>query len=484
MIFDSLLFIVLFFPSVLLIIGISRYFNLSSDSIKLILIAISGIFIVYGGLFSFYVLLISLLINIHLFRHLKKNVNKSRIITIAICFNLILIGFFKYSEFFYNSVSLLIPLPTIAWWPPLPLAISFYTFQIIALYIDYGSQRSRSPKPIDIVFFVSFFPQLIAGPIVRFHQIDRYLKRINRFRFSLFNIGMCFFSIGLFKKAFVADSLSIPSDLLFNAASSGFAPSLLESWAGVLAYTFQIYFDFSGYSDIAIGLALMLGVRLPFNFNSPYKSTSIIEFWRRWHITLSHFLRDYLYVPLGGGREGHFRRHVNLLLTMLLGGLWHGASFNFIIWGGVHGFMLIINHVFRVNAVKIPRQISFAITQTFVLFSWVIFRSTDIESAFRIYAGLLGVNGILLPTQAYPFLSHIEILHFLNFGSSQLVRLSDLPVLALSFGLCFLCKNSQQIILSRRKNYKPIRVAILASIALVVGFLSVGSPTPFIYFRF
>ncbi len=331
--------------------------------------------------------------------------------------NLALIGYFKYAGFFMETANLLtgagVPVPEII----LPLAISFFTFQQIAYLVDAARGEAETGKFLDYLLFVTFFPQLIAGPIVHHKEmLPQFAKAKNANLARNISIGTTIFILGLFKKVGIADEIAPYADAVFDAAAAGYAPTLFEAWVGAFAYTLQIYFDFSGYSDMAIGLGWMFGIRLPLNFFSPYKARNIIDFWRRWHITLSRFLRDYLYISLGGNRYGVPRRFINLFLTMLLGGLWHGAGWTFIVWGGLHGLYLIINHGWRAvfpNPSTGPFAMSASWLLTFfaVVVAWVFFRAVDFPSAVLVLNGLWGGNGIAVSqefAQTLPF--NVEIL--------------------------------------------------------------------------
>ena len=297
----------------------------------------------------------------------------------AVSCNLILLGYFKYAAFLQNTVAHLLSLPSLAENVPIPLGISFFTFTQIAYLVDVTYVDDAERSPISYALFVNFFPHLIAGPILH------HRATIPQFVFSFqlkravenIAVGVTIFSFGLFKKVVLADGVA-PYVLL--AFSDKTHPQMCDAWTGVLAYTLQIYFDFSGYSDMAIGLARMFGVVFPLNFNSPYKATSIIDFWRRWHMTLSRFLRDYLYFPLGGNRSGGGQT-VNIMITMLLGGLWHGAGLTFVIWGGLHGLYLLINHQWRQrrrqrSASVYHAALSGGLTFLSVVVAWVFFRAS------------------------------------------------------------------------------------------------------------
>ncbi len=328
---------------------------------------------------------------------------KKGLLAAGIASNLAAIGYFKYSNFFVNAVNQ--GLNTDLQLAPiiLPLAISFFTFQQIAYLVDVYRGETREHNFLHYCLFVTFFPQLIAGPIVHhkemLHQFGK--DSLYTFKHENFSVGITIFFIGLFKKVMIADNVAQFSTPVFNAAASGAAITFFEGWGGALAYTLQLYFDFSGYSDMAIGLGRMFGVRLPLNFNSPYKATSIIDFWRRWHMTLSRFMLDYLYIPLGGNQTGPARQYANLLITMLLGGLWHGAGWTFVIWGGLHGIYLFINHAWRSVQQSLGWRFQAKtyfygarlLTFFSVVAAWVIFRADNLDAAIRVYEGMIGLNG-------------------------------------------------------------------------------------------
>ena len=283
----------------------------------------------------------------------------------------------------------------------LPLGISFYTFQSMSYTIDVYRGRSAALRnPIDFACFVSMFPQLVAGPILRFSEVADQLRERTH-TIEKVARGFAFFSLGMAKKVLLANPCGKIADTAFDAGSVG----VLDAWYGVTAYAFQIYFDFSGYSDMAIGLGLILGFAFPKNFDSPYRSASITEFWRRWHMSLSRWLRDYLYIPLGGNRRGTTRTYVNLGAVMLLGGLWHGAAWNFVIWGGFHGLLLAAERAVAAKAGKrsdageaatatLPRPLRVALTFFLVLISWVFFRAADLSGAMRYLASMTGLADV------------------------------------------------------------------------------------------
>jgi D-alanyl-lipoteichoic acid acyltransferase DltB (MBOAT superfamily) len=324
---------------------------------------------------------------------------------LGIAGNLSLLGYFKYAGFFAGNLNAFagtaLPVPQIV----LPLGISFFTFTQIAYLVDACRKEVREYRFVHYVLFVTFFPHLLAGPILHHAEIMPQFARRETFRISAenFAVGLTIFAIGLFKKVVLADGCTEFVTPVFAAAQGGQAIGGLAAWGGALAYSFQLYFDFSGYSDMAVGLARLFGIVFPANFNSPYKATSIIDFWRRWHMTLSRFLRDYLYIALGGSRCRPVRRHANLMATMLLGGLWHGAGWTFVAWGALHGLCLVVNHAWRsfsarhLFAIAIPagpgRWLGRLLTFLVVVVAWVLFRAESMDAAMAIFKGMAGLQG-------------------------------------------------------------------------------------------
>jgi D-alanyl-lipoteichoic acid acyltransferase DltB (MBOAT superfamily) len=323
-------------------------------------------------------------------------------IWIGILFNVGLIAIFKYADFAISTINDLSALDIGLLGIALPLGISFFTFTQIAWLVDMHA-KPKQPRFWNYLLFVSFFPHLIAGPILHhaemMPQFDRIVSAGRGIYFSRFwtnlAVGVTIFIVGLFKKVMIADSCALIATAVFKDAQAGQNIDALTAWAGVLAYTMQIYFDFSGYSDMAVGLAKMFGIRLPMNFFSPYKSTNIVEFWRRWHMTLSRFLRDYIYFPLGGNRHGASRRYVNLMTTMLIGGLWHGASWTFVLWGGVHGAFLVANHAWnRLTNNRSLGLFGWLLTFLAVANAWVLFRAADMTTALHLYKAMYSVSAL------------------------------------------------------------------------------------------
>jgi D-alanyl-lipoteichoic acid acyltransferase DltB (MBOAT superfamily) len=322
------------------------------------------------------------------------------VLTFAVIANLAVLGYFKYANFFVESVRAFgnvdIPLTAVV----LPIGISFFTFTQIAFLVDTYQGKVREARFLPYLLFVTYFPHLVAGPVLHHAEMMPQFGRADTYRFQLDNFlsGATIFTIGLFKKVVLADGIQPFVGPAFDAGP-GHVLTGFEAWGASLAYSLQLYFDFSGYSDMAIGLSRLFNVELPLNFNSPYKSRNIVEFWRRWHMTLSRFLRDYLYVPLGGNRLGLPRRYVNLMLTMLLGGLWHGAGWTFVIWGGLHGLYLVINHAWQavrarvgLDAIGSRWTTAAAVLLTFVAVdvAWVFFRAKSLDAALRMLDAMSG----------------------------------------------------------------------------------------------
>ena len=441
-------------------------------------------------------------------RHPNSPQGKRALIA-AVSANLALLAYYKYADFFLSSANALFGTEWSLLGILLPIGISFFTFTQIAYLADAYVGKVSECRFVYYVLFVTYFPHLIAGPVLHHREMMPQFDEDRNYRLDQSNIavGLTIFAIGLAKKVLIADNLAVHVSPLFAPQAAD--PSLLVAWGGALAYTFQLYFDFSGYSDMAIGLSRLFGVRLPLNFASPYKAHNISEFWRRWHMTLSRFLRDYLYIPLGGNRHGTLRRHFNLLTTMVLGGLWHGAGLNFVIWGALHGIFLVINHAWQELcsklSLRLPHLLGVGLTFICVVFAWVYFRAPDIASAHRIVFGMLGGHGVALPDAIasrlgglWPVLQGRGVSSFLGGGSTFIETWSWVIVGAL---LAFFCPNTQEI-MARHEPALAEKGALLASVPtrldwqldrrhaalagflFAVGILALSRPTEFLYFQF
>ncbi len=518
MLFNSYLFIFLFLP--LTLYGFYQIGKVVNAKASLIWLIVTSL-VFYGWFSPSFVLLISLsiLVNAAIGKRLIWHPHKV-LLFMGIVFNLSLIGIFKYAQFVADNISWLLNLSAPNLKMVLPLAISFFTFQQIAFIVDCYQGKVKACDFLRYCLFIVFFPQLIAGPIVQHHQVipqfeNKYFNKINMQHIAL---GLSIFIVGLFKKVIFADNCAVFANPIFQAAEQGIELTFFESWWGAIAYTLQLYFDFSGYSDMAIGLALLFNIKLPINFNSPYKALNIIDFWRRWHITLSTFLRDYLYIPLGGNRKGTFHRHQNLMITMLLGGIWHGASWNFVIWGALHGSYLVINHSwrsFRQNVLKqdlsqstlLGKYSSQLLTILCVIIAWVFFRAPSFSGAMHMLKTMSGLNGIsLLQSFATKLGSFTPWLnqHGVTFNGLFANELTDLRsatfIMIPLWMIILLLPNSQQTILSQpkvssfwhltvSKNHllvwkKNTISAIFIGILGMLSILCLAKASDFIYYQF
>ncbi|MEL7487019.1 MAG: MBOAT family protein [Pseudomonadota bacterium] len=403
MVFSSYLFLLAFLPAALIGFYALRAMQMRDASVTFLLVA-SMAFYAHWNVGHLALLVGSIGVNFIIGRMVSA-IDEPRarktVLFLGVCFNLSLIFWFKYFDFAAANLAAATGRNHTLLNLLLPLGISFFTFQQIAYLVDCSRARSCETNLRDYALFVSFFPQLIAGPIVHHNHTRPQYRNLARHPVNIdaAPYGLMIFAIGLGKKALIADPIARGIDPIWTMAAAGDPISAGLAWTAMVGYTLQIYFDFSGYCDMAIGIAALFGIRLPVNFNSPYKSRSIIEFWRRWHITLSNFLRDYVYIPLGGNRGGQFLKLRNIFLTMLIGGVWHGAAWTFILWGAAHAAMITANHALRIWAPDFtkwdsPRAIFLKTTGTllFVMLAWVLFRADSLGAAGQIYAGLLGAE--------------------------------------------------------------------------------------------
>jgi len=337
----------------------------------------------------------------------RKQISRTTILTIGVVANLGLLAYFKYTDFLIENINYAFSADVVMLDLALPLAISFFTFQQIAYLVDSYRRETKEYDFLNYAVFVTFFPQLIAGPIVHHKEMMPQFANIRTKVINYRNIalGLFIFSIGLFKKVVIADTFAVWANAGFDTATT---LNLFEAWATSLSYTFQLYFDFSGYTDMAIGLALLFNIQLPVNFNSPYKATNIQDFWRRWHITLSRFLRDYIYIPLGGNRRGSFRTYNNLMATFVLGGIWHGAGWTFVFWGVLHGLALVIHRLWSQLGIKLWTCLAWFITFNFINITWVFFRAKEWGDALKVLGAMFSLDNIVLPNL---LLSRLVFLH-------------------------------------------------------------------------
>ncbi|MFS2002573.1 MBOAT family O-acyltransferase [Duganella sp. CT11-25] len=486
MLFNSFVFLLMYLPVVVAgYLVLSRWLPRWTTA----WLALASLFFYgYWDLRYLPLLMSSIAFNFWAARRMTASVaHRKRWLVFALTANLALLGYYKYANFLLWQ----------DWAIVLPVGISFFTFTQIAFLVDCYRAQAGEYRFVHYTLFVSYFPHLIAGPVLHHKEMMPQFDRRPLPSASDFAVGLSIFVVGLGKKVFLADPVSVLVGPVFAA---GAHPQLIEAWIGALAYTFQLYFDFSGYSDMAIGLSRMFGVKLPLNFNSPYRAANISEFWRRWHMTLSRFLRDYLYVPLGGNRGGALRRYRNLMLTMLLGGLWHGAGWTFVVWGGLHGVFLVVHHGWQAfTGQSAPRLWGRALTLLAVIAGWVVFRAPDMATAADILHAMVGGNGVSLPRGLAPYASHFQVLgwqpgfsgiRWIDFGGMAV------PVLLLAMALAFFAPNTQEIfcryepciekVVQRgRWTWSPSSVwSVTMALLFLCCLLNMNKVSEFLYFQF
>ncbi|MDY0116080.1 MAG: MBOAT family protein, partial [Sulfurimonadaceae bacterium] len=485
MLFNSYEFIFIFLPITFFI-----YFYLNhkrlTEAAKGFLVFASLFFYSWWNIAYLPLILISMLFNYMIGNslsrhdHNKKTFSKKSILIFGISANLALLGYFKYADFFITNFNILTGVDASLLNLLLPLAISFFTFQQIAYLVDSYRSETKEYDFLNYALFVTFFPQLIAGPIVHHKEMMPQFANVRNKVKNYHNIalGLFIFSIGLFKKVVIADTFAVWATAGFDTATT---LNLFEAWATSLSYTFQLYFDFSGYTDMAIGIALLFNIKLPINFNSPYKARNIQDFWRRWHITLSRFLRDYVYIPLGGNRKGEFRTYSNLLATFIIGGLWHGAGWTFIFWGFLHGVALMIHRAWSKLGFKMWTWLAWLITFNFINIAWVFFRAKEWEDAVKVLSGMVGISGINLPN---PLASKLAFLnqYGVEFGSvfkSINGNSTTIIWLLLVFVIILFFKNSMEWANMHKANKFYGLIFIILSIFAVMNLSRVSE---FLYF--
>jgi alginate O-acetyltransferase complex protein AlgI len=505
LLFNSFTFIFGFMPLVLL--GFYLLGHLRAHRAALIWLGLASLlFYGWGDARHLPLLLASIAFNFAIGTWMSRRAAQGRpngrLLAFGVTVDVLALAWFKYAAFLLANGAALVGVTAPPLGITLPVGISFFTFTQIAYLADCWRGETRAYRPHEYFLFVTYFPHLIAGPILLHKDVIPQFWKDRPYRFDLARllVGLAIFGIGLFKKVVLADGVAPYAETLFGGVAAGAQPELGSAWIGAIAYTIQLYFDFSGYSDMAVGLSHMLGFRLPVNFWSPYKSASIIEFWRRWHITLSRFLADHVYKPLGGNRMGAGRRHLNLMATMLIGGLWHGAGWTFVAWGALHGAYLVTNHAWRglIQGSALARHlqtrparlISVLVTFLLVVAGWVLFRADSLPSAATILQAMAGMGGG-------------EKL-FSGTGRTWMHLLALL-------GILFFAPNSFQIM----RRYAPYRFegrsgtlggtmpangaapgrlawrmtpawALATGLVLLVAVLSMvtGRPSPFLYFQF
>jgi len=454
-------------------------------------------FLVFASLFFYSwwniaylpLILVSMLFNYVVGNSLNENfkkvqMHKKGLLTFGIVANLSLLGYFKYADFFIDNINTVVGSDMGLLHLALPLAISFFTFQQIAYLVDSYRQETAEYDFLNYALFVTFFPQLIAGPIVHHKEMmPQFASRWNLVKnYRNIALGLFIFSMGLFKKVVIADTFATWATNGFDKAE---VLNLIEAWATSLSYTFQLYFDFSGYTDMAIGAALLFNIKLPINFNSPYKAKDIQDFWRRWHITLSRFLRDYIYIPLGGSRVAEYRVQTNLMITFIIGGFWHGAGWTFIFWGFLHGSALVIHRVWKNAGFTMNSVLAWFITFNFVNIAWVFFRAKEWDDALKVLGGMFGFSEIVISKKFEKHFSFLSDDSTISFGkiTQHIGGGSDiLNYLLAGFIIIFFAKNTAYY-LDKGTSFKLIIFsAFIFSYSMIQSLVS--STEVFLYFNF
>ncbi|HLX24491.1 MAG TPA: MBOAT family protein [Usitatibacter sp.] len=460
MLFNSYEFLLAFLPIV-----VAGYFLLNRKGLgNLWLVAASVFFYAWWRVEFVWLLAASIAVNFTVGRAIVHRAVQNRptkaLLVGGIAFDLALLGYFKYANFFLENEAQLFSVAPVHLDVILPIGISFFTFTQIAFLVDAHGKKAREPDPVNYSLFVTFFPHLLAGPILHHREMmPQFADRANK-RVQWDNVarGLALLAIGLGKKVLIADVLA---QQVGNAFSPAAALSFADAWLAILCYTMQIYFDFSGYTDMALGMARMMNIRLPLNFDSPYRQRNLREFWRHWHMTLTRFLRDYVYIPLGGNRRGEAWTAYAIVVTFLLGGLWHGANWTFVAWGLANGLGLVLLRIWERAGVTLPAIVAWAITFLFVNLAWVLFRAPDLATAAAFFASLSGSTGIA--------------------GIHLAIVPLTIPTLVIACVLAAMPRNSNRIADEATLGW-PLQAA--TALLLAAGILSVGNPTEFLYFNF
>mgnify|MGYP000509351165 CR=1 FL=1 len=488
MLFNSYEFIFVFLPTTFFIYFYLNHKRLTEAS-KGFLVCSSLFFYSWWNVAYLPIILASMVFNYAAGRSLnkacknkRKGFSKKSILIFGIVFNLSLLGYFKYTDFLIENFNLAFNSNAELLNLALPLAISFFTFQQIAYLVDSYRQETKEYDFLNYALFVTFFPQLIAGPIVHHKEMmPQFAKTRNKVKnYRNIAIGLFIFSIGLFKKVVIADTFSVWATQGFDVATT---LNLFEAWATSLSYTFQLYFDFSGYTDMAIGLALLFNIRLPINFNSPYKATNIQDFWRRWHMTLSRFMREYIYIPLGGSKKGEFRTYNNLMATFVIGGLWHGAGWTFIFWGFLHGLALMIQIFWSKLDFKLWTWLAWLITFNFVNVTWVFFRANEWDDAIKVLRSMFSLNSIVLPNALEGKLGFLTDFGIYFGGFVENIK-GDFytPIwIFIGFIMVLMSKNSMEQAIKFKTNIWHLLIHI---ILIFTSLLSLNKVSEFLYFNF
>lgn len=468
MTFASIEFLFYFFP-----LFLALYFSAKTITTRnYIFLAFSVVFYAAGYTPHIIVLFFSVAVNFFLAQMIdrREGAERKKMLVVAVTFNIGLLGIFKYTGFLVQNLNVLLEPTGFSFQVPaigLPLGISFYSFHAISYIADIYKRKVRANKdPAQFALYMCMFPQLVAGPIVRYNTVARQLSK-RRTTWGRFSAGARLFAIGLAWKVLIADELARLVDGIFDTTTN---PTFVEAWLGVFAYTIQLYYDFAGYSTMAVGLGVMVGFVLPRNFRVPLTSKSITEFWRRWHMSLSTFLRDYLYIPLGGSRKGETRTYINLWIVFLLCGLWHGASWNFVLWGGYHGMFLAME---RAGLGRVLERLPGGLAQIYamgvLMVGWCLFRTNSLPEAVEMFQGLIGLNGFYRPSMA------------LSFGLTPLAIVAMIVGSAIGFW-----QWKRWPILSGEGRFAMVADYVFIGVLMVMSVIWIGgaTSTPFLYYRF
>lgn len=486
MLFNSYEFLLVFLP-----LTFCFYFLLNKvtghNTGKLFLLMASVVFYCYWKPEYFFLLLFTVLFNFIIGRQItisRSVSNRKVLLIVGVTIDILLLGYFKYRNFFIENLNAVADTSISLQQLVLPLGISFITFQTIAFLVDCYRAQTSEGNLVHYSLFVSFFPQLIAGPIVHHAEMLPQFRDENNKHINYENLlrGLLMVMLGVVKKVIIADTFAIWANKGFSTATT---LNFAEAWITSLSYTFQLYYDFSGYCDMAVGLGLMFNIKIPFNFNSPYKAKSITDFWRRWHITLSRFLRDYIYIPLGGNKVRFARELYNLMIVFLIGGLWHGAAWTFLFWGFLHGTAIIVERLFRRTNIRLPRIIAWILTFGFVNFAWVFFRAETWNDATKVLKGMFGLNGIVLPERLAKLNIGGALISFGEWNTQLLERpyySNRILFYLLAFSiLAFFFKNSQELIV---KSKLKLRNVAWVFASFLFALILMGENSEFIYFNF
>lgn len=488
MLFNSFEFIFFFLPIVFLV-----YFFLNKKRLNLAskswLVGSSLFFYSWWNLAFLPLILISLFFNYAVGSALSKvqqKVSRKAILLVGLTFNVGLLAYYKYTDFFIYNINVLFTTNISLFKLALPLAISFFTFQQIAYLVDAFRYETKEYDFLNYALFVTFFPQLIAGPIVHHKEMIPQFKQLRNKIINYRNIatGVFIFTIGLFKKVAIADNFSIIVNSGFDQTQG---LSFIEGWIVSLSYTMQLYFDFSGYTDMAIGVALLFNIKLPTNFNSPYKALNIQDFWKRWHITLSRFLTQYIYIPLGGNRYGKIRTYLNILIVYLVSGFWHGAGWTFIFWGFLHGFATIIYRFWSSLNLKLHKPVAWFITFNFVNISWVFFRAETWSDAINVLKSMIGINGFPISTNLIPDSVISKVQFFTSYGIELTNKYNitfghkEVLLLIVCITITISLNNSKQMM----NEFKPnLFNSLFLAFLFAYSILNLTKVSEFIYFNF